>query len=80
MRYLTDEEENELASFTIGSASISYLKTIKEILVIVQTILHVEFNELSLTGGGKLSERGIPILHLELHLHFQKLVLWHLIG
>ena len=39
MRYLTDEEGNELASFIIGSASICYPKTIKELLVIVQTIL-----------------------------------------
>lgn len=39
IRYLCDEEEEELVTFIMGCASIGYPKTIKDILAIVQLIL-----------------------------------------
>lgn len=38
-RYLADSEEEELAQFIIGCASIGYPKTVKDILAIVQSVL-----------------------------------------
>ena len=38
-KFLTDEEEEELVAFILGSASIGYSKTIKEILALVQGTL-----------------------------------------
>ena len=60
MRYLTDDKEIKLASFIIGLASIGHPKTIKEILVIVQMILLVEFIELSLMGWWEAYKRRHP--------------------
>ena len=39
IRYLCDEEEEELVTFIMGCASIGYPKTVKDILAIVQLIL-----------------------------------------
>ena len=39
LRYLADSEEEELAEFIIGCASIGYPKTVRDILAIVQSIL-----------------------------------------
>ena len=39
VRYLADSEEEELAEFIVGCASIGYPKTIRDILAIVQSIL-----------------------------------------
>ena len=39
VRYLADSEEEELAEFIVGSASIGYPKTIQDILATVQSIL-----------------------------------------
>ena len=39
LRYLADSEEEELAEFIIGCASIRYPKTVRDVLAIVQSIL-----------------------------------------
>lgn len=39
VRYLADSEEEELAEFIIGCASIGYPKTVRDILAVVQSIL-----------------------------------------
>lgn len=39
-RYLTDVEEQELVSFLMGCASIGYPKTVKQIISIVQNVVH----------------------------------------
>ena len=50
-RYLTNEEEQEVVSFVVGSASIGYLKTVKEIIALVQRILSARGVERSVTYG-----------------------------
>ena len=39
VRYLADSEEEELAEFIVGCASIGYPKTVRDILAVVQSIL-----------------------------------------
>lgn len=50
-RYLTDDEEEEVVAFVIGSGSIGYPKTVKEILAVVQRILSARGIERSVTYG-----------------------------
>ena len=45
-RYLTDEEEAELVHFLVGSASVGYAKTKKDVLAIVSLIIEAK-------GGAK---------------------------
>lgn len=50
-RYLTNEEEQEVVSFVVGSASIGYPKTVKEIIALVQRILSARGVDRSVTYG-----------------------------
>ena len=64
-RYLSNTEEDELASFICQCAGMGYAKTKKEILAIVQAVLATKGNHVNLSNGWWESfKSGHPYLTL----------------
>ena len=66
-KQISDEEEEELVAFILGCSSIGYSKTIKEMLVVVQSTLELRGVHKVISYGwcmhGSHFVRGIQILH-----------------